>query len=602
MSLTPFGMSIQNAYNRYRKGEFIVNRKYQRKLVWTIQEKQDLVSSILNGYPIPLILLANVQGKGDAKRVEIIDGMQRLNAIFSFIENAYDFDGKYFDVDEFLSAKEFATLKAFTPVGENLPKLSRKQCGDILDYQLAVTEYSTDSKDAITEVFGRINSGGKQLSDQERRQAGVVTTFAEMVRRLAAELRGDASEEIVNLFDMPAISIESRRTRQGYGLKAEETFWVKQGILSANELRDSEDEELLADICASILFGEPFAVSQENLNRIYDADDGKAKELDLLLTSYKTEKLAEQVKSTISVLIETVEAVQQTTYFLRNVVRGNDGKSPIKAPFYAISMAFFDLIVNQNKKPIDQKGLVNSLNDLASKLVKGAHYVKTEDRVTNIDVVKGLISKFFVTADPPLLGHGSALAVDLENSLRRSAHETSRYELKQGILRLSGNRQIDPEFSVKLPQHICAIANSSPGSIGYLYVGVSDKDHDATRILELDGVAGIKPAGCTNSVVGIDREAKILGITVENYASKVLAFVRSSELSEPLKTSVLTSFDSVIYRSMTVLRFAIKGQEEVSTLGNKVYFRDGASTVEADGVKVIALSRAFANHKMTLDN
>ena len=37
----------------------------------------------------------------------------------------------------------------------------------------------------ITEVFGRINSGGKHLSNQERRQAGVTTSFAEVVRTIA---------------------------------------------------------------------------------------------------------------------------------------------------------------------------------------------------------------------------------------------------------------------------------------------------------------------------------------------------------------------------------------------------------------------------------
>lgn len=594
MSLTAFGMSIQKAYTRYRKGDFIVNRKYQRKLVWTIPEKQDLISSILNGYPIPLILLANLQGKGE--KVEIIDGMQRLNAIFTFIENGFDFEGTYFDVLEFPSAKDLAEKGVFQPIGAGAAKLSRKQCGDILDYQLAVTEYSTESKDAITEVFGRINSGGKQLSDQERRQAGVVTPFAEMIRKLAAELRGDASDEIVNLFDMPSISIESKRTRQGYGLKAEETFWVKHGILSANELRDSEDEELLADICASILFKEPFAVSQENLNRIFNTGDDKAKELDRNLASHKPEILAEQLKSTISVLIETVEAVQQSNYFLRDVVRGNDGKSPIKSPFYAICMAFYDLIVCQNKKPIDPKGIINSLNSLTSKLVKGAHYVKTEDRVSNIDVVKGLISKFFVTSDPPLLGHGAALAVDLENSLRRSAHETARYELKQGILRLSTGREVDPDFSERLPEHICAIANSGPGSIGYLYIGVSDKETDTARILELDKVAGVKPAGCANSVVGVEREALLLGLKLEDYANRILDMVRKSSLSEPLKTSVISTFDSVKYRSMTVLRFAIKGQKDVSTLGNKVFWRNGASTVEADSVKTLSLSKLFSSN------
>ncbi len=56
MSITPQGMSILNLYNLYRKNKLIVNRRYQRKLVWTKAEKQGLIDSILLNYPIPLIL------------------------------------------------------------------------------------------------------------------------------------------------------------------------------------------------------------------------------------------------------------------------------------------------------------------------------------------------------------------------------------------------------------------------------------------------------------------------------------------------------------------------------------------------------------------
>lgn len=34
MSITPRGMSIQEAYNLYRSEKLTVNRNYQRKLVW----------------------------------------------------------------------------------------------------------------------------------------------------------------------------------------------------------------------------------------------------------------------------------------------------------------------------------------------------------------------------------------------------------------------------------------------------------------------------------------------------------------------------------------------------------------------------------------
>lgn len=43
-------MSVQEAYREFRDGNFRVNRRYQRKLVWTLAEKQKLVDSILEGY------------------------------------------------------------------------------------------------------------------------------------------------------------------------------------------------------------------------------------------------------------------------------------------------------------------------------------------------------------------------------------------------------------------------------------------------------------------------------------------------------------------------------------------------------------------------
>ena len=75
--------SIQSLYSSLREDKLFVNRRYQRKLVWTLQEKQRLVESILKSYPIPAILIA--ERKGTTGSYEIIDGLQRLHAIVSFI-------------------------------------------------------------------------------------------------------------------------------------------------------------------------------------------------------------------------------------------------------------------------------------------------------------------------------------------------------------------------------------------------------------------------------------------------------------------------------------------------------------------------------------
>ena len=103
--------NIQRLFDWYLKGDFIVNRKYQRKLVWTIEEKQQFINSILSDYPVPLFLLAITS----ESRYEIIDGMQRLNAIFAFIKGEYsvNFNGQegYFDLQTMAVTKEYIFKK-----------------------------------------------------------------------------------------------------------------------------------------------------------------------------------------------------------------------------------------------------------------------------------------------------------------------------------------------------------------------------------------------------------------------------------------------------------------------------------------------------------
>ncbi len=190
MSLSPRGMSIQEGYRLYADGLLTVNRRYQRKLVWSEAEKRHLIDSVEKELPIPLFMLA--KSKGNSNNFEIIDGIQRLNAIFSFIEhNFLDEINRCFDVDQFAIAKIVRDAGAFNEYPASFKRLSAEECAKFLEYQLAVTIDAEGDEERRNEVFGRINSGGRQLSPQEQRQAGLVSPFSEFVRRLALELRGD---------------------------------------------------------------------------------------------------------------------------------------------------------------------------------------------------------------------------------------------------------------------------------------------------------------------------------------------------------------------------------------------------------------------------
>ena len=85
--------------------KYIVNRRYQRKWIWTLEEKQSFIDSIISGYPVPIILLAERVGRSDGT-LEIIDGMQRLNAITSFVNNEFPVDEEYFDLNTVAVTKE----------------------------------------------------------------------------------------------------------------------------------------------------------------------------------------------------------------------------------------------------------------------------------------------------------------------------------------------------------------------------------------------------------------------------------------------------------------------------------------------------------------
>ena len=55
------GKTVERAYEDYRNGIYLVNRRYQRKLVWNKNEKEAFVDSLKNGYPVPLFLFSHLK-------------------------------------------------------------------------------------------------------------------------------------------------------------------------------------------------------------------------------------------------------------------------------------------------------------------------------------------------------------------------------------------------------------------------------------------------------------------------------------------------------------------------------------------------------------
>lgn len=247
-----------------------MNHRYQRKLVWTLDEKQQFINTILHGYPVPLFLLVSSgrEKLGTIGDKEIIDGLQRLEAIISFILNKYSvkIDGidYYFNLSVY-PGNELLIKK--DELHQQKPVMPAEMCHAFLLYQLPVSIIDADEA-AVDDVFKRINSTGRKLSSQDLRQAGVTSKFNDLVRIISTHLRGDASEDIVRMNDISIYSLSSHGLN--YGVNIKDVFWVKQGIISEDTLRRSKDEEIVVILCSAILSNYTSGMPVKTLNMLYD--------------------------------------------------------------------------------------------------------------------------------------------------------------------------------------------------------------------------------------------------------------------------------------------------------------------------------------------
>jgi predicted HTH transcriptional regulator len=256
-------------------------------------------------------------------------------------------------------------------------------------------------------------------------------------------------------------------------------------------------------------------------------------------------------------------------------------------------MAFFELMHRENMTPAVGTDVMKHLEGLTNNIEIGQKHIKSEDRRSNIKITKGLISDQFVKVDVAALTHGPMLLIDFENSIRRSRTETSRSEFKQGLLRLDGQKTPDPTIMQVIVETICAIANVGPDADGFVYVGIADKDADADRVKNLYKVQPVKFEHV--SIVGVEREAQHLGSNLDKYMRRIEDGIRQSNLSEPLKTQVLTSLDVVTYKGMAVVHIRVPKQSRASFVGDDCFIRLGSSTKTATGPQIAAVSGAFTN-------
>jgi hypothetical protein len=576
-------ISIQSVYTWYREGKLFVNRRYQRKLVWTQEEKQKLIGSILKKFPIPAILIA--ERDGATGTYEIIDGLQRLNSIVSFIENSFPLeDSRYFNIEHFPTAKAAASEGVFSP--PSTPELiTTKEVSTILDYSLALSVMRSATELEINDVFDRINTYGHRLSDQERRQAGVQNEFSTLVRELACTLRGDTSADILPLQSMPSISIDLPMASHGYEVRADEVFWVNQGILRSTDLRDSLDEQCIADIASCIVGGQLIERSKDALDEMYLRGSAESERILSALEVYGADRIANEVKYCVAELLKVCATEEPVK--LRDLIFSKKTTNAFPSVFAGVLIALHEIVVGSREKIADYGGMKKALENLSDRIDTSRKATAADERRKNVDTVKGLINSCFVPeAKLAQEIYGNHSTVDIEALIRRSEIELANYELKQGLLLLVAEGNQDPNMVDKVVKTICAIANIGPKNTGKILIGVTDKKSDAERIKTLDAIEPKKIG--KRFVVGVIREAARLKLSVEKYFAIWKDGIKNSSLSHGVRDDVLSNMDFNSFYGLGVIVITIPSQSEVSYVGEELYWRNADSTELATAAKQIA--------------
>lgn len=159
--------SIYELHRQHRNGDLNVQPGFQRYYVWTSKQESRLVESIFLNVPIPLLYLAEEPSGSFA----VIDGQQRLTALFRFIDGKYPLSGLVERTD--LNGKRFTDL-------------SKELRRHFENYTLSVVQIRKESDPGIRfEVFERLNTGATKLNDQEIRNCVFRGEFNDFLRQQA---------------------------------------------------------------------------------------------------------------------------------------------------------------------------------------------------------------------------------------------------------------------------------------------------------------------------------------------------------------------------------------------------------------------------------
>ena len=154
--------TVQEFVNLFEKKQLNLSPAFQRNTVWTKPDREKLIQTIFQNYPIPSVFLRERISGGEIY-YDVIDGKQRLEAILLF-QGLLNSNGKGFSIIAAIDSdkdEKWDWRKI---------KLEGKQ-HKMMGYKIPIVEIKGENISDIIALFVKINSTGKKLTGAEIRNA-----------------------------------------------------------------------------------------------------------------------------------------------------------------------------------------------------------------------------------------------------------------------------------------------------------------------------------------------------------------------------------------------------------------------------------------------
>ena len=167
---------LETLVKRIKNKSIKLDPDYQRRHRWPVETSSKLIESLILNIPLPVIFISQDVDVDDeveeaTARYTVIDGQQRLTAIYDFLRGSYPLEG--LEILEELNGSHYKDLPPFLTrrLEERTVKCLR------ID--------STVDAQVKFDIFERLNTGSVKLEAQELRNATVRGPFNDLTKELA---------------------------------------------------------------------------------------------------------------------------------------------------------------------------------------------------------------------------------------------------------------------------------------------------------------------------------------------------------------------------------------------------------------------------------